>query len=97
MLVTDGREDSLGTAKYFEYVEYALDIQGKSFSSVLSIIDDDTATSEVFACRVGRFLLGYNSHRYNLAGKNILAGYSDVTLKVQDNKKLKYQILVAEL
>lgn len=50
-----GGKVSLEAAEYFDYVKYVLEIYSKSFSSVVAIVGDNTATNKSFARRFGPF------------------------------------------
>lgn len=70
----------------------------KSFSNVVDIVGDNTATIKALARRVGPRFLGCYSHRYDLALKDTLAVHSKLISKVQNlMEKLKYQIPSAKL
>lgn len=51
-------EDFLDAAGLFDYVEYVPNIHGKSFSNVVAIVGDNTATNKAFARLDGHFLPG---------------------------------------
>lgn len=93
-----GEEYSKDATQHYDYVEYVLEVLGKTFETVGVIIGDNTATKKAFACRVGSIFLVCYSHSYNLAMKDVLFGYKIVIDKIHNlMRNLRYQIPAAKL
>lgn len=70
----------------------------KNIENVVALIGDNVNTKRAFARRVGPDFVGCDSHRFNLAAKDILVSYEDIVEKVHRlMKKMSFQIPAAKL
>jgi len=75
-------ETSQSAKAHQKYIEYVLNLYGKSMSNVAAIVGDNCNTNRALAklCMVG--FVGCASHRYNLAYKDLLTPQKDIIEKV---------------
>lgn len=72
-------DDDIGGAQEpLNYVIFVLLIFGKYFSNVASFIGDNFPTNKDFVHFSKSVFIGCSSHRYNLAGDEILVKYESV-------------------
>ena len=91
-------EASQDAAEHYNYMEYVLEVHGKSYDNVVAIVGDNTSTNKAFARRRGPVFVGCHSHRFNLAVKDILEDHTAAISKVQElMHKLCYHIPAAML
>ena len=93
-----GDEDSLSSQEHYDFATYILKLYHKSWENVVCLVGDNCNTNKALADLAHKPLLGCASHRFNLAVKDILEEYSDVTSCVYHMmKKLKNIIPAAKL
>jgi len=91
-------ETSLGASQHFEYLNFILNLYGKSFNNVVCIIADNCETNKALSrlCKVP--MIGCASHRFNLAVTEYLSPFSSILNKVHSlMTKLKTVKLSAKL
>ena len=93
-----GEEESLGAQEHFEFATFVLELYGKTWTNVASLIGDNCPSNKAFANKARKPLVGCASHRFNLAVKDMLEDYTNLTTKVYHlMKKLRNIIHSAKL
>ena len=91
-------EKSQDAEHHMEYLEFVLEIFGKSMSNVVALLGDNCATNRKFSKNAGIALVGCASHRLNLAVKEWLKPHSDLISKLNAlMKKLRTPIVAGAL
>lgn len=72
-----GEEDCFDVDEPFEFLQFVLSVYNKSLENAVALLGDNANTNHVFARRIGPIFLRCHTHRYNLAMKDIIGGYSE--------------------
>jgi hypothetical protein len=62
-------EESLNANAHVKFLEYVLQLYGKSWNNVAALIGDNCTTNLSFAGKANTYFIGCASHRFNLAMK----------------------------
>lgn len=79
-LSTNEHEWSMDAEGHLQFFEFVLSAFGKDISNVVSLVGDNCATSKAIATKVRVCLVGFHSHRFNLAISYILSPYDGFLL-----------------
>ncbi|KAH9118961.1 hypothetical protein LEN26_011855 [Aphanomyces euteiches] len=91
-------EDSLNAMSHKKYLEFVLDVFGKTLSNIVVLIGDNCSTNHALSRLLGIPLIGCASHRFNLFVGDILREKEEIVNLVNDlMRKLKTIILSAKL
>ncbi|KAH9142373.1 hypothetical protein AeRB84_013546 [Aphanomyces euteiches] len=91
-------EDSLNATSHKKYLEFVLDVFGKTLSNIVVLICDNCSTNRALSRLLGIQLVGCASHRFNLFVGDILREKEEIVNLVNDlMRKLKTIILSAKL
>lgn len=81
----------------FEFLNYVISVYDMTMDSVVTIIGGNENTNHAVVCRVGPTFVGYHSHRFHLAARNVINEFNDVTVKEYTiMRKLSFQIPAAK-
>lgn len=91
-------ETSLNTSEHEYMIRWVLELFGKSFDNVVTIIGDNISTNHALADLAECHFIGCASHRLNLAVQDFLQPYQGVLSRVRDlTRKLRNLKSAAEL
>ena len=91
-------ESSLNAEEHIEFLTYMLDVYNKNWENVCGLVGDNVSTNRRFSKKTGVPLVGFASHRLNLAIKDILK-FHEVLLNKLNRlmSKLRNLLLSAKL
>ena len=91
-------DSSQDAAHHLDYVKWVLNYFGKSLENVVAIIGDNCATNLLFSSLAETSFVGFASHRFNLAVKDIISENTHIVNRVHElMKKLRTPISAAKL
>jgi len=93
-----GEELSQSAEEHVDFLDFVLEVFGRSRNNVAALIGDNANTNRAFARKFGAVFIGCHSHKFNLAMKDMLLEHDNVIEKVNVLMgKLSYSIPAALL
>ncbi len=75
-------DSNLNAEEHISFMNYVLDLYGKSCSNVRALIDDNATVNRSISSKTDIPLIGCSSHRFNLAVNDILTSYEQILGKI---------------
>ena len=80
-------ETDLGSEMHADYIKQTLSLFGKSLENVIFVVGDNATVNQKLARILEKPLIGYASHRFNLAVSKVLQPQEPILKKVNELMK----------